>query len=354
VYRTVLAVLMLAPALVGCGAERAPRASDTSPERDTLLARVGTSLVAVDARTGRTLQRVTLGAHDASLDAVYTAANDGDAGTTTVIATDPVSGRHLRSIEVPGRWVIPVAAGSTPDGAVSGDGKVLALAGSSSERSSDFALLATDLKSQPQRFSLRGRYHFDAMAPDGAALYLSEIRDDGRYRVRAYDVKDGVLRPQVVVEKTALGLLMQGAPVTRAVDPSGSPVHTLYRGGPAGAFVHSLNTQRGTALCIFLPDSKRAGRDWRLALDPRLGVLHALDRDQGTHYVIDPTSGDVTAAPPGAPLPGLATSNPDDARTYAIQADGTIAIRDRAGTRIGTLPSPSPEAQLLAIRRAGS
>jgi hypothetical protein len=354
VYRTALVVLMLAPALVACGAEPAPNASDTSPERETLLARIGTSLVAVDARTGSTLQAVALGAHDASLDAVYTATNDGDAGTTTVIATDPVSSRHLRSIEVPGRWTIPVAAGSTPDGAVSGDGEVLALAGPSSERLSHFALLDTDLTSQPQRFALRGRYDFDAMAPDGSALYLSEIRVDGRYRVRAYDVKRSALRPQVVVEKTSLGLLMQGAPVTRAVDPSGSPVHTLYRGGPAGAFVHSLNTQQGTALCIFLPDSKRAGPDWRLALDTRLGEVHALNRDLGAHYVIDPASGEVTPAPPGTTLPSLAASSPDGARTYAIEPDGTIAVRDSAGAQIGTLPSPGPEAELLAIRRNGS
>jgi hypothetical protein len=350
VYRTVLAVLMLAPALVACDTERAPNASDPSPERDTLLARVGTSLVAVDARTGRPLRRVTLGAHDASLDALYTAANDGEAGTTTVTATDPVSGRQMRSIQVPGRWNIPVAAGSTPDGAVSGDGNLLALAGPSSERESHFALLATDLTSQPQRFALSGRYDFDAMAPDGSALYLSEIRADGRYRVRAYDVERGALRPQVVVEKTAVGLLMQGEPVARAVDPSGSPVHTLYRGGPAGAFVHSLNTQRGTALCIFLPDSKRAGPDWRLTLDPHRGELHAVNRGPARHYVIDPASGEVTPAPPGAPLPRVAAPSPDDARTYGIEPDGTIAVRNGAGARIGTLPSPGPEAELLAIR----
>ena len=349
--RTALACLLLAPAIGACGAAPAPNASRTPSERDTLLARVGTSLVAVDARTGRTLHGVTLGAHDASLDAVYTAATDGDADTTTVVATDPLSGRPLRSIEVSGRWSIPVAAGSTPDGAVSGDGQVLALAGPSSEAESRFGLLATELTSPPRRFTLRGRFHFDAMAPDGSALYLSQIRDDGHYRVRAYDVERGELRPQVVVEKTALGLLMEGVPVARAVDPTGSPVHTLYRGGPAGAFVHSLNTQQGTALCIFLPDSRRAGPDWRLALDTRLGELHALNRGLGAHYVIDPRSGEVTPAPPSAPPPGLAASGSGGSRTYAVEAGGTIAVRDSAGARIATLPSPGAEAELLAVRR---
>jgi len=155
----------------------------------------------------------------------------------------------------------------------------------------------------------------------------------------------------VVVEKTAVGLLMQGVPVTRAVDPTGSPVHTLYRGGPAGAFVHSLDTQRGTALCIFLPDSERAGPHWRLSLDTRAGELHALNGDLDAHYVIDPTSGEVTPARPEAPLPSLQASSRDGARTYSIEASGTIAVRDRAGERIGTLPSPSPAAELIAVRR---
>jgi hypothetical protein len=230
---------------------------------------------------------------------------------------------------------------------VSGDGELLMLAGPSSERVSRFALIGTDLDAQPQRFSLRGRYDFDALAPDGSAVYLSEIRADGHYRVRAYDVATGHLRPQVIVEKTAVGLLMQGKPVTRAVDPTGSPVHTLYRGGPAGAFVHSLDTQHGTALCILLPDSERAGPHWRLALDAQYGQLHALNRDLDAHYLIDPATGEVTPAQPGTPLPGLR----DGTRTYAIEPGGAIAVRDSAGERIARLPAPSPEAQLVAVRR---
>jgi hypothetical protein len=33
---------------------------------------------------------------------------------------------------------------------------------------------------------------------------------------------------------------------------------------------------------------------------------------------------------------------------------GTIAVRDSAGARIATLPSPSPDAELLAIRPEGT
>ena len=343
-YRTLVATLMLALPLVACGEDRTAVAT---PERGTLLARTGDSLAALDARSGRVLERVALGAHDASFAAVYDAAHDAGAGTTTVAATDPITGKRLRSIELPGRWVVPVAAGTTPEGAVSGDGQLLMLAGPARGRVSRFALIGTDLDAPPQRFSLRGRYDFDALAPDGSAVYLSEIRADGHYRVRAYDVATGRLRPQVVVEKTAVGLLMQGLPVTRAVDPTGSPVHTLYRGGPAGAFVHSLDTEHGTALCILLPDSERAGPHWRLALDAEYGRLHALNRDLDAHYLIDPATGEVTPAQPGTPLPSLR----DGSRTYAIEPGGDIAVRDDAGERIASLPSPSADAELVAVRR---
>jgi hypothetical protein len=349
VYRTIIAALLLVPALVACGAEpERPSASPSSPSGETLLARAGDSLLAVDGRTGRTVQRLPLGAHDVSFSTLFTARIEGDA--TVVTATDPASGRLLRSIDVPGRWTIPVAAGSAPDGAVSGDGRMLALAGPSGDALSQFALLGTDLRAQPERFTVRGRYEFDAMAPDGSALYLSEIHADGRYRVRAYDVASHRLRPRVVVEKTNLGLLMQGVPVARAVDPSGSPVHTLYRGGPEGAFVHSLDTAAGAALCIFLPDTEQAGPEWALSLDPTAGELHALDRERDAHYVIDPFTGEVSPAEAGAPRPGLEATSPDGARTYAVERGGTIAVRDRAGKRIGTLPSPGADLELVAVR----
>jgi hypothetical protein len=348
VYRVVAAVLMLVPALTACGAEPTPVGSPDSPARETLLARVGDSLVALDSRTGNTVRRLPLGAHDAEFAAVYTAA--AVAGNTVVTATDPVSGRRLRSIEVPGLWEIPVAAGSTPEGAVSGDGRMLALAGASGDEESHFALLETDLSSEPRRFSLPGHYEFDAMAPDGSALYLNEIRGDGRYRVRTYDVARGELRPRVVVEKTALGLLMQGEPVARAVEPGGSPVDTLYRGGPEGALVHSLNTAQGTALCIFLPDTKSAGRNWELELDVDEGRLHAVDRDRDAHYLIDPVSGEVVPAEPDTAMPNLEASSEDGARTYTVEPGGKITVRDRAGKRIGSLPAPGPDTELIAVQ----
>lgn len=331
--RTIVAICLAVP-LAACGAET-PTASKS--EGPTLLARSGAAVVAIDAGSGRELRRTRLGAHDLQWRAIYDARPAGDGTTTTVTATDPVTGRRLRSTDVPGLWKIPVAAGSTPEGAVSGDGKWLVLAGDHDEGASRFAMLPTTLDAAPQQFRLRGRFDFDALSPDGSAIFLSQLERSGRYRVRAFDIRRGRLRRQVVVDKTAVGTIMQGLPVARAVDPTGSPVHTLYRGGPMGAFVHSLNTADGTALCILIPRSRKAGPAWRLRLDPETVELHALNPGLGKHLLIG-SSGEVVDAPAGTPVPGTEL---DD---YEITADGAV----RAGTR--RIAEVGADAELLALR----
>ena len=323
-----------AAALAACG-DQAPSAADRGSE--TLLARAGDAVLAVDTGSGK-MRRTPAGAHDAGWRAVYTARSGEGAARTVVTATDPRTGRELRSTQVQGHWTIPVAAGTTPEGAVSGDGRWLVLQGAPDRGVSEFALLSTRLDAPPRRFRLKGRFDFDALDPHASAIFLSQIERSGRYRVRAFDVRRQKLRPQVIVEKTSIGTIMQGVPVARAVDPSGSPVHTLYRGGPVGAFVHSLDTASGTALCILIPRSRRAGPQWRLRLDAGQDRLHALNPRLGAHYLIDPRSGEVTDAPVGTELPGRQLA------AFAVSPDGALTA---GGRRIGELGA---DAELLAVR----
>jgi hypothetical protein len=333
-------LLCCAIPLAACGAE-ADGPAAAKEQGKTLLARSGSSLVAIDTGNGKELRKLQLGAHDLQWRAIYSAAFDEAGGATTVTATDPATGEKLRSTEVPGRWDIPVAAGETPEGAVSGDGRQLVLSGPGGAGVSEFALIGTALDAPPQRFTLEGHFEFDALAPDGSAIYLSQIEGSGRYIVRAFDVASGKLPEKVVVEKTSLGTIMQGVPVARAIDPSGSPVHTLYRGGPVGAFVHSLDTAHGTAICILIPRSREAGEKWRLRLD-NPASLHALNADLGTHYVIDPRIGDVLEAPTGAPAPGNELTQPD--ATYTLSPAGAVAVDGRTIGEVGA------DAELLDVR----
>jgi hypothetical protein len=329
--RTALLTLCCALPLAACGGEAA---TPTAGSGETLLARAGASLLAIDTGSGE-VRRTPAGAHDGDWSAVY-AARVGTA-TTTVTATDPATGEKLREIEIEDHWSIPIAAGTTPEGSVSGDGRWLVLAAPQAQGVSEFALLDTALKTPPRRFPLQGRFDFDALSPDGSAIYLSRIETDGRYVVQAYDVAEQRLRPKVIVEKTSLGTIMQGVPVARAVDPTGAPVHTLYRGGPVGAFVHSLDTAQGNALCILLPRSRRAGVRWTLRLDRETNQLHAINPALDRHYLIDPVTASVIDAPAGAELPGTRLAG------YAVEGDAVVA-----GTR--TVAAVGNEAELLAVR----
>ena len=318
--------------LVACGDEAATTTSVGQGE--TLLARSGASLLAIDTGSGK-VRRTPAGAHDADWTAVYGARSEG--GVTTVTAADPVTGETLRSAAVEGDWTIPIAAGQTPEGSVSGDGRWLVLAGPATNGTSTFALLATSLDAPANPFELQGHFEFDALAPDGSAIFLSQIEADGRYAVRAFDVGDRRLREQVIVEKTSLGSIMQGIPVARAVDPTGAPVHTLYRGGPEGAFVHSLDTARGNAICILIPRSDDAGSRWRLRLSDDATELHAVDDDRDVRYLIDPHTGEVNEAPTDAELPGT--------RLGRFELAGeTVTAGDRQVAKVGE------EAELLAVR----
>ena len=232
--RLVPLLALAAAALAGCGAER-----PSSPAPPRLPAGIA---------DGGGLR--------------YVAAIDADTGATAVRALRTRDGRAVRAATLPGRWVLP-RVGRDFAGSLSGDGGTLALAGPSGEGTSAFALLDTRLAAPPRTFTLRGRFEFDALSPDGAVVYLIEHRGAGVYWVRAYDVARGRLRSGAIVEKGETDPDMTGSPVAREVGPGGSPVYTLYRGGDHGAFVHALHTDVGVALCVDLPGAAAWRLQWR-------------------------------------------------------------------------------------------
>jgi hypothetical protein len=214
--------------------------------------------------------RLPAGVADAQTGLLYTASIEPRGALTRVSALRSRDGHGVRGATVPGRWVIPAVAGDDLAGSLSGDGGTLALAGPSGEGTSAFAVVDTALASPPTTFTLRGRWSFDALSPDGAVVYLVEHRGAGVYWVRAYDVARHRLRSGAIVEKGETDPDMTGAPVAREVGPGGSPVYTLYRGGDHGAFVHALHTDQGIALCVDLPGQAAWRLQWR---GPRLFAI---------------------------------------------------------------------------------
>jgi hypothetical protein len=84
---------------------------------------------------------------------------------------------------------------------------------------------------------------------------------------------------------------MYGAPVTRVASPDGRWAYTLYQ-STEHPFVHALDTERRTAVCIDLDDLSQV---WNTSLElrgPRLEVVSTgrvlASIDTRTHRLVEP------------------------------------------------------------------
>jgi len=169
-----------------------------------------------------------------------------------------------------GSYYLPAVAADGSPGGISANG-ILVLSTSPRRyppKRSRFAILDTRLfLSHPNRgtdsprhavtrISLPGAYSFDAISPDGSRIYLIHNvykgREVSRYEVRALDVASGRLLPEPIVDPREPDERMQGSPVTRLARPDGRWAYTLYTGSKE-TFLHALDTVRGSAVCVDLP-----------------------------------------------------------------------------------------------------
>jgi hypothetical protein len=217
-----------------------------------------------------------------------------------------------------GTWYLPAVAS---DGSAAGiaEGKLVlsTLPQGYPPKRTRFAILDTRLfLSHPNRtedaprhaitrFNLRGAYGFDALSPDASTMYLIhnffDRRRRGRYEVRALDLASGRLLPHPIVDPTEPDERMQGSAVSRVASTDGRWAYTLYTGSEE-TFLHALDTARGRAVCVDLPQlddfSLREPFQLRLALsaDGTEVLVHSLDTKDapgGTLLAIDTESFEV-------------------------------------------------------------
>jgi hypothetical protein len=321
-----LTILALAAwAVAGCG-ERT--AAPSAPRGDLVLLRAGAerTLTLGDGPA----RALPAGQPAPGWRSLYTASSTGAA--TTVARIDVATGRTLRALRLPGRWVLPATVIGGPPDAATADGRTLVLSRAGA-RETSFALLDASLRDAPRTVTLPGRFAFDAIAGDGARMFLIEQRAGGHYRVRNYDLGRDELMPGAVVDKLEPDEPMEGEPVARAVPASAPWVYTLYRKAE-GPFVHALNTE-GFALCVDLPAAARSGpaaaREWGLVLAPDDRTLYAANPALG--LVVEIATNEtaqvsrVTRIPRGAigAAPRLAVS-PDGRSLYVPTAGGVVDV----------------------------
>jgi hypothetical protein len=228
----------------------------------------------------------------------YVTLGSGTSTTVAVIRTD--GGRIERWRPLPGHYGIPLVAYDGTAGGLSGDGKLLVvstygpLPGSPGE--TRFAVLDTRSLQMRRLVRLGGSWSFDAIAPDGSKLYLTQHVRAGTnplYRVRSYDVATGLLRGPVV-DRIEGAEEMGGEPVTRATSSNGRWAYTLYARKAHEPFIHALDTAKREAYCIGLRLSMSREAQWklRLRLLERSGQL-SVRNGQKTLARVDTRSFDV-------------------------------------------------------------
>jgi hypothetical protein len=230
------------------------------------------------------------------------------AGPDTIVARVAKDGgavRHSRLLK--GTLTIPAVAYDASAGGLAADARTLVLI---EPRVSfprvETTLLALDTKRlAPMRLvKLRGDFSFDAISPRGRWMYLIQYlspNDPTRYRVRAYDIREGRMLARPVLDPTAPGDKMRGAPLSRAMSSDGRWAYTLYDGAGGTPFIHALDTSHRTARCIDL--ESLAGRNdlWQLRLRMHGGTV-TVQGPHGALLAVDPQTFDVSA-PRGFTVP---------------------------------------------------
>jgi hypothetical protein len=194
--------------------------------------------------------------------------------TTEIQAVDREDGRMLRHMRIQGSWGIPLVA---YDGTAEGlfpNGRTLLLAqslynGQMLRTTTKFTLVDTRKMKVARRIQLKGAFTFDALSRDGRYVYLIEYmtpEDPSQYRVRAYDLRGGSLLSRIVSDKRSWATDMRGLPIARTWKEGWA--YTLY-GASARPFIHALDTNGITAVCINLPWRSSPERIWdyRLKVD---------------------------------------------------------------------------------------
>lgn len=237
------------------------------------------------------------------------------AGRQTAVAAVRVhGGRVVRSTAIRGTYGVPLVANDGTAGGLSADGKTLVLSTYPTipgpQSVTRFAVLSTKTLRLQRAVTLRGSYSYDAISPDGSAMFLIEYlslntaTQVAHYRVRAFDLAAGRLLEGAITDRRERGQDMQGQPVTRATSGDSTWAYTLYSRYVGKGFVHALDTRHRAAVCVDLPWNVPANVRMALSADGRQLVLR--QPEIGRFAVIDTKTFRVQAlkkpVAPGSPV----------------------------------------------------
>ncbi len=269
-----LPALLLAPAHAagdGCPPETCGVQSTALPGSAVVAVRPQGIFRVYDVRTGRL--RYTLPNATQSADGRVVWSADDVRRSTVLRRYDARTGRLVRSWVLGPKLWMPV---------VSADGRRVVLLDASRRA----RLVVFDSRTRrTQSVDLNGNFSPEAISQDGRRLFLIEYLKGG-YRVRLYDLAQGVLRPGQLKPANE-DEPMRGFPAYAIGAPDGHWLLTLYI-KPHEAFVHALDLQHAVAYCLDLPGHGGAElQNWALVLGLDGRTLYAANGALGLATRID-------------------------------------------------------------------
>jgi hypothetical protein len=242
----------------------------------------------------------------------------------------------LRHRTIRGVFTVPAVAYDNSASGLSADGRTLVLIRPrvtlGQKRTHLLVLDARRLKVL-RRVTLPGDFSFDAISPDGSAMYLVNYLslsrrsfDPTKYAVRSFDLRTGRLDPAPIVDPRQPGEKMGGLPATRAMSPDGRWAYTLYSGADH-PFVHALDTTGRTARCIDL-DALTGREDlfqMRMEVSRHGGELAVLLGNRPL-ALVDTTTFAVRAPRPAAPAARPAAPAADGGRPWLLLAAIAVLV----------------------------
>jgi hypothetical protein len=296
--RALLAAVSLLVIVAACG--RAPNAPLVSGADYKLYEATtqGADVAVIDSRSHTTERTLPLGTPSADWKHIYSVSG------AMLTDTDPATGATLHQLRLPGDYRLPEATLSGVPGGLSQNSRWLVvesfdMAGNIPS-ATHFLVIDTTYSVSPRPVDLHGNFNFDAISNDGQRLYLIEFVSTTIYRVRMYDVLQGLIDPTIVFDKSDGSQAMAGLRLGGVVSPDGSMLYSVYVRQNKNPFIHALTLNGPIAFCIDLPGSGygSSGSDafhWSLALSPDGTRLYAANAATGTVTVIDTSA---SAFPP--------------------------------------------------------
>ncbi len=214
-------------------------------------------------------------------------------GQTTINVINTQNGVTIRAIVISGMY--STAGQGFASALASSDGHWLALVQQRQHNNATtIALVDTQVGRLVKTIQLNGDFDLDALSPDGSSLYLLQKLSDGsgHYYVKLYNVNEGKLYDNAIVDKTDINERMTGVALVRQVAADGTSAYTLYTNTSQNkAFVHILPLDGDAfpfARCVDLPTGNSADllHYYTLTLSPDGGTLYAVNTALGVASAI--------------------------------------------------------------------